>query len=71
MLIHKNNNMMEKPTCKLVGEDSNIFGLIGSATKALNRAGQREQASVLTERAFNAKSFDEALSIILEYVDPE
>lgn len=60
-----------KPTCKLLGADNNIFNLIGLASRSLRRAGMREQIEPMTERCFNASSYEEALSIIMEYVDVE
>lgn len=41
---------MEKPIAVLVGANGNIFNLIGIASKALKRAGQREQANVMQKR---------------------
>jgi hypothetical protein len=58
-----------KPVCELIGANGNIFNLVGIARRALNRAGMREEAKELSERAFSANSYDEALAIILEYVD--
>ena len=33
-----------KPKCKLVGENGNIFNLMGIAARTLKRAGLREEA---------------------------
>lgn len=60
-----------KPTCKLIGSDSNIFNLIGIASRALNRANQQDQAKEMSQRCLESSSYDKALSIILEYVDQE
>lgn len=62
---------MEKPVVKLVGEDSNIFNLLGLASRALKAAGQNEKAQEMFERATKQMSFDGALGVILEYVDAE
>ncbi len=60
---------MSKPTARLIGEDSNVFNLIGIAARALKVVGQREEAKAMTARCFAAHSYDEALAIIAEYVE--
>jgi hypothetical protein len=63
---------VEKPIAILVGENGNIFNLMGIASKALKRAGQRELASEMQKRIFaEAKDYNEALQIIVEYVEVE
>lgn len=62
---------MSKPQCRLIGSDGNIFNLIGIAAKALTRNGQTKEADELTKRCLSADSYDQALQIILEYVDQE
>ena len=61
----------EKPTCQLVGQNGNIFNLVGIASRALKSAGLRDEAKEMTDKVFQAGSYDEALSIIMEYVDDE
>ena len=58
----------KKPRCKLVGQDGNVFTLIGLARRALKQANQNKEASDMAERCFKAHSYDEALQIITEYV---
>jgi hypothetical protein len=60
--------MKLKPKAKLIGADGNVFNLIGIARRALVQAGQCEEASAMTNRCFGASTYDEALSIIGEYV---
>lgn len=60
-----------KPKCKLTGADGNIFNLIGLARKALREAGQRELGEEMTNRVYTSKSYDEALQIIMEYIEVE
>ena len=62
---------MTKPKCKLVGENGNIFNLIGIASRTLKDAGLEEQAAEMRERIFKSESYDRALQIIMEYVDAE
>lgn len=59
----------EKPDCKLVGEDGNVFNLMGLAARTLRRNGLAEQATEMTERVTGCGSYDEALCIIGEYVN--
>ena len=59
-----------KPECKLVGQDGNIFNLGAIAARALKKAGQHVEAKEMVNRIFSkAGDYDEALSIIQEYVD--
>lgn len=60
-----------KPKCKLVGADGNIFNLLGIASRALTRAGLREQVQEMLNRAIKSESYDKALQIIMEYVEVE
>lgn len=62
---------MKKPTVKLVGTDGNIFSIIGLCTKALKQAGQIEQAKEMTDKAFKAVGYHEAIAVCMEYVDAE
>ena len=59
----------KKPDCKLIGEDGNIFNLMGLAARTLRRNGLTEQATEMTERITGCGSYDEALGIIGEYVN--
>lgn len=62
---------MVKPKCKLVGENGNIFNLMGIASRTLKEAGLGEQAAEMRERIFKSESYDKALQIIMEYVEVE
>ena len=44
---------MEKPRCKLIGEDGNIFNLLGLASRTLKEAGLEDGAD---EMASDRKS---------------
>ena len=59
----------EKPSVKLVGTDGNIFAVVGRCARALREAGQADKAKEMTEFAFKAGSYDEALGICMRYVD--
>ena len=60
-----------KPTCKLIGQDGNIFGILGTAAKALRKAGQADKAKEMSDKVFASGSYHEALAIIGEYVEIE
>jgi hypothetical protein len=61
---------LQKPRAKLIGADSNIFNLLGIASAALRKAGRKDDITEMGNRVLNSSSFDEALGIICEYVDP-
>lgn len=61
--------MSKKPKVKLVGEDGNIFVLLGITAKALRKAGQEKNAKELMEKVKGCKSYDEALQLIMKYVE--
>ena len=61
--------MPEKPECELVGTDGNIFALVGRAAKALRRAGMKDEAAEMSGKVMKSDSYDEALQIIMQYVD--
>ena len=56
----------EKPDCKLLGEDGNIFNLMGLAARILRQNVLAEQAPEMTERITGCGSYDEALTIPYE-----
>jgi hypothetical protein len=61
---------MKKPEVKLIGEDGNIFNLMGIASRALKEAGQNDQAVEMVDKIVStAKSYHEALAILMEYVE--
>lgn len=59
----------KKPDCKLIGEDGNIFNLMGIASKILRQNGMAEEAVEMRDRVRALGSYDEALCIIGEYVN--
>lgn len=59
----------QKPKCALIGEDGNIFNLMGIASSALKRNGMNEQAKEMCNKITHSKSYDQALTIISEYVE--
>ena len=62
----------EKPKAKLVGENGNVFNLMGICSRALKEAGLQDKAKEMTNKiTTSAKSYDEALQIMMEYCDVE
>ena len=59
----------KKPDCPLIGEDSNIFHLMGIASKTLKRNGMTEQAKEMCDRITSSGDYNKALCIIGEYVN--
>ncbi len=64
-----NENRQTKPDCPLIGENGNIFNLVGIAAKTLRRNGLSEEASEMTNKVFSSGNYEEALGIIGEYVN--
>ena len=58
-----------KPDCPLIGEDGNIFRIMGIASETLRENGMQEQAEEMRGRIFQCQSYDSALSIIGDYVN--
>ena len=61
----------QKPKMELVGQDGNIFGILGRASQLLKRAGQSEQADEMFSRVTACGDYYAALNIISEYVETE
>ena len=59
---------MKKPDCPLIGQDGNIFNLLGIASRTLKDHDMADEASEMRNRVMGSGSYDEALSIIGEYV---
>lgn len=60
---------MTKPRCKLIGEDGNIFNLMGIASRTLKKAGMKDKADEMVKRIMESGSYNEALAVISEYVE--
>lgn len=59
----------QKLKCPLIGQDGNIFNLMGIASNTLKRNGMPDKAKEMCERITSSASYVEALSIIDEYVE--
>lgn len=58
-----------KPDCELIGQDGNIFNLIGIASHTLKQNGMADEAKEMCSRVTSSGSYCEALNIIGEYVN--
>ena len=62
---------MDKPSCKLIGENGNIYNLMAIARRTLINVGQNENAQKMIDEITSSKRYDEALMIINNYVKVE
>lgn len=60
---------MNKPKVKLVGQNGNIFNILNIASIALKEAGYADEAKEMQTKVFASDSYEEALAIVLQYVD--
>lgn len=58
-----------KPHCKLIGEDGNVFFIIGKVTRTLKEFGYHSQAKEFKKKAMASKSYDEVLQLAMDYVE--
>lgn len=61
----------KRPKMKLVGQDGNIFAILGRAARLLRENGQPEQAKEMCDRVYQSGDYYKALNIISEYVETE
>lgn len=59
-----------KPKCAIIGENGNIFNIMGIASKTLKRNDMAEESKEMCSRVMSSGSYEEALGIIMEYVEP-
>ena len=60
---------MNKPECDLIGQDGNVFNLIGQVKKTLIRAGLNDQAKEMQKKAIECQDYDSVLNLFSDYVD--
>ena len=64
-------NRPKKPKMQLLGQDGNIFAIMGRASRLLKNAGQSDKAKEMCDRVTASQSYSEALNIVSEYVETE
>lgn len=65
----QNKEEKVKPDCALIGQDGNIFNLMGVASHTLKQNGMADEAKEMCSRVTSSGSYYEALNIIGEYVN--
>lgn len=68
-VVNNENQEVIKPDCELIGQDSNIFNLMGIAARTLRENGLDEQAKDMIDKVTNSGSYNEALLAISDYVN--
>ena len=64
-------NRPKKPKMQLLGQDGNIFAIMGRASRLLKSSGQGDKAKEMRDRVMSCDSYQKALNIISEYVETE
>ena len=67
----KEQPIPKRPKMKLVGQDGNIFAILGRASRLLKENGQPQQAKEMSRRVYQSGDYYKALNIISEYVETE
>ena len=67
----KEQPIPKRPKMKLVGQDGNIFAILGRASRLLKENGQPQQAKEMSSRVYQSGDYYKALNIISEYVETE
>lgn len=59
----------QKPNCPLIGQDGNIFNLMGIASRTLRENGMAEEAKQMQQEITQCESYGAALNVIGRYVN--
>lgn len=59
----------QKPDCPLIGQDGNIFNLMGIASRTLKDNGLFDDAKKMCNEVMQSGSYEQALGVIGEYVN--
>lgn len=60
-----------RPKMQLIGQNGNIFAIMGRASRLLKSSGQGDKAKEMRDRVMSCDSYQKALNIISEYVETE
>lgn len=60
----------KRPKCPMIGQNSNIFNIMGIASRTLKRNDMAEESREMCSRVTSSGSYEESLGIIMEYVEP-
>lgn len=61
--------MENKPVAKLIGANGNIFNLLSIASRALKEVGMDAEAKEMQYKVYDTESYDNALQVIMQYVE--
>lgn len=59
----------QKPKCKLIGINGNVFNIIGEVRRSLKDAGLKEQLEEFTNEVTKQEDYDAVLRFCMKYVD--
>ena len=68
-IAEEQNQASQKPDCPLIGQDGNIFNLMGIASRTLRENGLGSRADEMCDRIRSSGDYYMALGIIGEYVN--
>ena len=79
MCVAEKEKVKDEPICtgvtvRLVGEDGNVFAIIGRVSEAIRRSrlpNRHQLAKQFVEEATSQKSYDDVLILCMKYVDVE
>jgi len=60
---------MSKPKLKLIGEDGNVFYILGKAVREARRAGWTEEKITEFKEKAMSDDYDNALRVCMDYFD--
>lgn len=63
------DDFIKKPQCELIGQDGNIYNLMGIVSRTLKKDNQHENSKYMIEAVISSHSYNEALQILMHYVD--
>ena len=61
----------QRPKMELIGQDGNIFSILGRASRLLKEHGQADLAKEMSSRVYQSGDYYKALNVISEYVETE
>ena len=67
--VYSKEQIVNKPKVKLIGQNGNIYNILGIASRALKDTGYADEAKEMQTEVFASDSYQEALAIVLQYVD--
>lgn len=60
----------KKVNAPIIGANGNVFNLIGICRRELKKSGYYKEAEELGKRVTECQSYEEALNLMMEYVNP-